>query len=83
MYNPLLIQDDEDGMDYAPAFRKKKMSVQHVNHNRAATTLHGGRLVSNGDSAQKQAIRFKKVGNLMTIEQNFEGGAARSSSLNK
>jgi hypothetical protein len=41
------------------------------------STLHGGRL--NGENG----VRFKKVGNLMTIEPTYTGGAPRTSSLNK
>ena len=36
-----------------------------------------------GDMTQKQPIRFKKVGNLMTVEKTYEGGAPRLNSLNK
>jgi len=60
-------------LDYAPAFRKKK-SVQHRPAN---ATFHGGRLNAEG------GVRFKKVGNLMTLEKTYAGAAPRLSSLNK
>jgi len=61
-------------MDYAPAFRKK-MSVPQRQGN--VTTLHGGRLNA------ETGIRFKRVGNLMTLEPTYTGGAPRMNSLNK
>jgi len=64
----------DEVLDYAPAFRKKKMSVQHRPAN---ATFHGGRLNADG------SIRFKKVGNLLAVEKTYSGAAPRLSSLNK
>ena len=55
-------------------------------HNRAATTLHGGRLLTSlaaNDMTQNNTIRFKKVGNLMTVEKTYDGGSQRINTLNK
>ena len=79
----------EDGDDYSTTFRKK-MSLPAAGkpHRRALSTLQnpspvGPQVPRQGtaDHMGKAAIRFKKVGNLLTREQEYPG--ARLSSLNK
>ena len=66
----------EDGQDYAPAFRKK-MSVP-VNQRISAQV---GRLPA--DPLAKTGVRFKKVGNLMTLDTNPQNNAPRVNTLSK
>ena len=82
------LQVEEENNDYAPAFRKKmSLPNQHssargpAGHVRAHTTLKYtqtqplSRPVVTADPMSRAAIRFKKVGNLMTVEkQNANGG---------
>lgn len=69
----------EDGNDYAPAFRKKMSVPQNHMRQRATTTLQFAtstapnvsiqpRLTTTAEPMNRAGIRFKKVGNLMTLD---------------
>jgi hypothetical protein len=74
-----LLDLEEDGNDYAPAFRKKMSVPQAVLRQRANSTLQYAspvapngpsqpRLTTTAEPMNRGGIRFKKVGNLMTLE---------------
>ena len=87
-----LLDVEEDGNDYAPAFRKKmSMPVASQLRQRAHSTLQyansaintAPRLTTTAEPTTRAGIRFKKVGNLMTLEQSNPSGHGRTSSLTK